>query len=415
MKVLHVSTDISSGSGRGAFELHRQLLAAGVESSYFSALYNEHPETVELAKKNRLLSKVLPRIERALAKRYRAADTPIRFSISPDWLHTDLESVMKSIGPNIIHLHWVWTGVMSPGYARHISEQVPVVWTLRDMNLLTGGCHYAGPCRRWKQSCGKCPLLHSTNPKDISHRQLAHKEHELLNSSITLLATSRRMHALAMESRLSKLVSPEIIPISINTTVFSPRSKHACREALGLDPDRRYVLFSGLFFTRQAYKGWDFLLQLLCFLGESREWTLLLVGDDAPHLHQIPKTISYGRIMDSLSLSVIYSAANVTIMPSTEESFGKVAAESLACGTPVILAQEVGAAEFIDHGETGWIFDQGDQTAAIAGINHLLARTEISPDDTSRKCHSVAAAFGAPTAQAHIALYEQIIASQNKR
>ncbi|MBY0551196.1 MAG: glycosyltransferase [Candidatus Obscuribacterales bacterium] len=414
MRVLHVATDIDSGSGRGSFELHRQLLELGVESRYFSAKYSARDGTMKQGRKVKLLGTVLPRIERILAKAYKTSNTKVIFSISPGWLHTDLTTTIKRFRPDVVHLHWVWHGMVSPAYARQISQMCPVVWTLRDANLLTGGCHCPGDCNRWQTSCGRCPLIDSTDPGDISHRQLEEKVRHLSGSTVTLLATSSRMHKLASQSRLSKLLHPGIIPVSINIDQFTPRNKPACREALGLAVERKYVLFSALDFTRQAHKGWSLIEQLLRDTGQNRDWDLILVGDDSAALKGRQGIVSYGRIADSRLLSIIYSAADATIMPSSEESFGKVAAESLATGTPVIASSGVGAIDFIEHGRTGWIFPPNDYNSALAGINHFLNMTPDSAITCSKECADTAIAFGASAAQGHIKLYEEIIARASR-
>ncbi|MBV8821978.1 MAG: glycosyltransferase, partial [Ktedonobacteraceae bacterium] len=54
-------------------------------------------------------------------------------------------------------------------------------------------------------------------------------------------------------------------------------------------------------------------------------------------------------------LPMLYSAADVTVVPSYHESFGLVAVESLACGTPVVATRAGGLTTIVHHGETGYL------------------------------------------------------------
>lgn len=266
-----------------------------------------------------------------------------------------------------------------------------------------------GSCDKWRTSCGGCPVLGSGNANDLAHRQHEQKVAALGDANVTLVATSQRMHRIASASRLSNLLHPKVIPISINTDIFVLRDRASCQAALGLNPDRLYVLFSGLDCTRQAHKGWGVLLEIMSILGDRRTWDLIVVGDDAPSLAQIPGVIPVGKLSDNLSLSILYAAANVTIMPSSEESFGKVAAESLSVGTPVVLSSETGAVDIVEDRVTGWIIDPTDPVAAIAAIDHFLSMDLETAKQTSLRCAATSVEFGKSAAEAHVSLYADLV------
>src|SRR5690606_26435095 len=67
------------------------------------------------------------------------------------------------VDSDIVHLHWV-TGLIS---TKHIAKlEKPIVWTLRDMWPVTGGCHYSMECERFAVGCGHCPQLGSNSRFD---------------------------------------------------------------------------------------------------------------------------------------------------------------------------------------------------------------------------------------------------------
>lgn len=405
MKVLHVATDIHSGAGRGAFELHKQLVSLSVDSKYLATIDSVPGQTLELTRKDKLLAKVLPRVERILAKSNGAANSRILFSLSPSWLHADLMPYIEKLQPDVVHLHWVAKGTVSPAYAKQISKKWPTVWTLRDMNMLTGGCHYPGSCQRWHDKCGRCPAINSQDDGDISFRQQSDKIKELTNSNVTFIATSSLMQQLASASPLAHLVYPESIPISIDLRNFRIRDRNACRIALGLPLDRKYVFYSGLHFQKDPRKGWSFMQRLWQASRESRNWSLLVAGDDTftsadPNIH------SFGRLFDAVSIGLLYSAADLSIMPSEEESFGKVVAESLASGRPVIAGSAVGAAEFIEHGKTGFVFENYDVEPVLSAIDQLISLTPQQEQELAMRCAvSAQEFFGLKGAESHLQMY----------
>jgi glycosyltransferase involved in cell wall biosynthesis len=84
------------------------------------------------------------------------------------------------------------------------------------------------------------------------------------------------------------------------------------------------------------------------------------------------EVINLGLIKDDNFLAGVYSAADITIVPSRSESFGQVAAESLSCGTPVAAFNTSGLKDIIDHKETGYLADYLDIADLARGVEYLL-------------------------------------------
>ena len=85
---------------------------------------------------------------------------------TPNVLANPLRIPISRFSAKLLHLHWVaWTMLEVEELA---NLNVPVVWTLHDTWAFTGGCHYTEDCSRFKQSCGMCPQLGSTDEEDLS-------------------------------------------------------------------------------------------------------------------------------------------------------------------------------------------------------------------------------------------------------
>ena len=154
----------------------------------------------------------------------------------------------------------------------------------------------------------------------------------------------------------------EIVPPGVDPAFFSPGSRRGARQALGLG-DEPVLLFVGRI---QPLKGVDVAVEALSRLRDPRARMLIvggssgIEGDD--HAAEVHDLITDQGLDDRITmvppqphhvLSTYYRAADVTIVPSRSESFGLVALESAACGTPVVASDVGGLRTLVDHGRTG--------------------------------------------------------------
>lgn len=87
-----------------------------------------------------------------------------------------------------------------------------------------------------------------------------------------------------------------------------------------------------------------------------------------------------GRLFDDISMRLAYCAADVTIVPSKQESFGQMASESLACGTPVACFDTTGLKDIVDHEVNGMLaepFDAGDLGRCISTVLQEMDKTTM--------------------------------------
>lgn len=159
-----------------------------------------------------------------------------------------------------------------------------------------------------------------------------------------------------------------VIPPGVDTGRFSPRgpaSHIAVRASLGLEPDRPLVVVAG---RVQPLKGHELAVRALAELHALRGWAPLLViagevtpGQDpfADRLRALADELGVGadvRFVGALgrdALADLLSAAHLTLVPSYSETFGLVALESAACGTPVLASRVGGLPEAVQEGVSG--------------------------------------------------------------
>ena len=160
--------------------------------------------------------------------------------------------------------------------------------------------------------------------------------------------------------------SPEtisIIPCGVNLDIFRIIEKEIARNSLGFNGEG-IILFVGRIVP---IKGIDKLLMALNHLENIERLRLLVIGgdkncqDEVNRLRRLSKSlkiessVTFLGLVEQEKLPYFYSAADICVFPSHYESFGLVALESLACGTPVVATDVGGIRSVVRDGETGYI------------------------------------------------------------
>jgi D-inositol-3-phosphate glycosyltransferase len=202
----------------------------------------------------------------------------------------------------------------------------------------------------------------------------------------------------------------------VDQNLFSPGDKLEARRQLGFDHYESLVLHVGRF---APSKGVDRLLGAMAYLRNLQRVRLLIVGGDGHHAPEVQNLRSLSRelgIQDSVTfvgriehedLPRYYNAADILAMPSRYESFGLVALESLACGTPVVATPVGAVGQIIREGETGHVLENGSPRLLADGIKELILRKNTLSADLIRES---ILEFGWPkVASSMIKEYETVI------
>jgi D-inositol-3-phosphate glycosyltransferase len=173
----------------------------------------------------------------------------------------------------------------------------------------------------------------------------------------------------------------EIVPQGVDAELFSPGDRAAARRALRLD-DRPVLLFVGRI---QPLKGVDLAIETLARLSVPRATLLVVGGPSGPdgeaelaRAHSLVDEQGLGARVRFVApqpheeLATYYRAADVCIVPSRSESFGLVALEAAACGTPVVAANVGGLRYVVEDGVTGYLVEGRDPDAYARLVEHVL-------------------------------------------
>jgi D-inositol-3-phosphate glycosyltransferase len=187
-----------------------------------------------------------------------------------------------------------------------------------------------------------------------------------------------------------------VIPPGVDTSHFYPIPKDEAREAAGLPKGERIILFVG---RLQPLKGVDTLIQAatrlrLRDISAQHPVHLVVVGGnpngtgedtdaELARLQGLTRDLCMDRMVvflgqrDQDKLPYYYSAAEVVVMPSHYESFGMVALEAMACGTPVVASQVGGLAYLVQDGVTGFVVPDQDPEVLADRLTLLLGDAEL--------------------------------------
>lgn len=357
MKILHLNTsDTDGGAARGAYWMHTALKRAGVDSQMLVAEKHSSDDTVTGPKgitgSQKIFNGIRQTIEYLPLKRY-PNKTPGLFS--PAIYPNPVIKRIKQINPDIINLHWVGLGLLRPEHLKTFTQ--PIVWTLRDMWSFTGGCCYTEGCNRYQQQCGRCPILGANQEVDLSRKVWQRKHHAWQDLNLTLVPISHWLADCAQKSSLLRTYPTQVIPNAVDTNIFRPIDKNAARDILQLPQEGKLILFGALSPTTDRRKGFSYLVAALKYLKADALLPLraVIFGTDkpAPMELDIPYT-ALGRLSDDITLALAYSAADVMVVPSIQEAFGKTAIEAMACGTPVVSFDATGLRDIVEHHTNGY-------------------------------------------------------------
>lgn len=289
---------------------------------------------------------------------------------------------MDSYKPDVVllrNLHGNYINV--PMVLKYLAKHdIKTVVVLHDCWFYTGKCcHYTKDgCYKWKENCGSCPSLKKYNKSwffDRTKSMLNHKKY--LFSKIPRFAVVGVSNWLTKEAEQAPVFENsrvfKRIYNWINTEVFIPKETTELKQKLGLT-DKKIILSVASSWSEE--KGLFSVLNLAEKLNTDE--VLLVVGNIpegvsineriicVPHTHSVDELAEY------------YSLADVFFQPSLEETFGKVSAEALSCGTPVVCFNSTANPELVGK-NCGAVAEIGNIEDLVNKIRAVLS-SNINPE-----------------------------------
>jgi glycosyltransferase involved in cell wall biosynthesis len=300
---------------------------------------------------------------------------------------------INKINPDIIHLHNIHGYYINiPLLFEYLSKKgLPVVWTLHDCWAITGHCSYFSDidCIKWKTECNHCPKKKNYPSSwfiDRSYKNFSLKR-QLFTSlnNITIVAVSKWLEGIVQESYLAKYPI-NVIHNGIDTNAFYPLSNCSeIKRKYGIVKD---FMLMGVATAWGSRKGLDDYIRLSRILSD--EHAIVLVGLSKKQKELIPSTIiGIDRTESIKELAELYSAADIILNLSNQETFGMTTVEGFSCGTPSIAYNCTANPELITP-ETGIIVEPGNIEQLVKAIETIKSNKK---EYYSANCRKLAEMF----------------------
>lgn len=252
------------------------------------------------------------------------------------------------------------------------------------------------------------PFLHMFHTLVLMKNRIAQTpqemegEYRILGEKKVISKANRIIAAtLAEKSQLEFLYKApsskiSVIPPGVDTRHFYPIPKDEAKEVVGVPEDSHTILFVGRI---EPLKGIDKLIQAISIIQKNGELrccphNLVIIGGE-PNAKPEEMNAEMARLQDMVEdlgienfviflgkqdqqlLPYYYSASEIVVMPSHYESFGMVALEAMACGTPVVASQVGGLAFLVRDGETGFVVPGNDVQMLAKRIVELIKDKDL--------------------------------------
>ncbi len=424
MIVNHYNTFPHGGAATAAKRIHRELKRVGVDSRFYYRM-NESATALdrsfhrlEFSEGRGLWQAISKRLRKSTQRKiHQQYDHHIAgrvhegevFSMAelPEPTRLDWSAQFA----DVVHLHWISFLADYPTFFASIPDNVPIVWTLHDMNPFTGGCHYSEGCTRFKKSCGTCHQIRNSNSNDLSAATFNVKRSALRRKKLHVVTPSRWLGSLAQQSDIwPSGTSFSVIKYGLDLTELSPVSKIEARKKLGLDTDAVLIGFGAEDISNRR-KGFHHLIAALKNIRTDQAFECLVFGsgqiEDERHL---PKMHQLGFVNDLETQSLIYSASDIVVVPSREDNQPQVGLEAMACGTPVVAFDAGGIPEYVRNGATGLLAAVGDEKSLAMQLTRLIEQADSRIEMGQRARMMMEADFNGPTqTQRYLDLYNDLL------
>lgn len=376
--IVHAS-DFGSGAERCVVSLHKCLLNKG------------HKSTLYVGEKNTDIQNVVQiPYQRGIPGSRRFARWVERSTGRQDIYNPSFRN-LKNLIPSdtdVVHFNSLWgtNGYADLAALPDITRNISGVITEHQNWLLTGHCACFHDCERWKSGCGNCPdlTIPPAIPKDGTRKNWKRKRNIIQKSDIVLVTVSDWLRKKAEECPIWSNRKILRIYNGIDLKIFHPVSEEVrmgLRKSLGIPENKIAILLTGqtLGGFREgsgiAMQGYDAINRLIVayqivpvLIGKlSKEAQSLINGPSmALPFQETPEDMAH-----------CYQAVDITLVTSVVEAFGRVAAESQACGTPVVSFNTGGLAEVVLNEVGGLSVEKGDTEGLVAALQRMIENENL--------------------------------------
>ena len=309
--------------------------------------------------------------------RLQLTDNKIHHSCS--FIPTNIEKSINKSNADIVNLHWVQSEFISIESIGRIKK--PIIWTLHDAWPFCGSEHYPKDINdlRYINGYKKNNRNHNHSGLDLDKWSWERKK-KSWKTNFNIISPSKWLGNMARNSYLMKDANISIIPNPLPTNIYKPINKEFARSLFELPQNKPLILFGAFSGIENILKGWGEMNKCIHILQETLpDLEVIVLGQSEPISERDKNGIYHfiPKLTDDVSLSIIYSAANVVVVPSKVENLCQMATEAQSCGVPVVTFNTTGMAETVVDKETGYLAEAFKAEDLAKGIEWIIINKDV--------------------------------------
>lgn len=284
---------------------------------------------------------------------------------------------------DVIHLHWTPGVIGFDEISRLYKNGKKIVWTFHDMWPLTGGCHHALDCLNYLFSCQRCPQVRSIFQKTVAKNFELKKIFFESSRSIELVAPSKWLKNILLESNLFEQDQIHVIPNPIDLENFKPLEN----PVKSSNEQSEIILGISAVDANDPLKNIPKLIEWVMRINNENifKFKVTLVIQSKKNIkNNINDSFIVYSNYSYYTMNQFYNDIDVYVNNSIAENSPLTIIEAMAVGVPVLANSTGGAPELVENNVTGFLYC--DWTSFIDGVSRLTDRAKrISMGQLARK------------------------------
>ena len=405
IKVLHINySDIKGGASIAVKRIHDAQKKIDIDSKIVVA--EKYLDLKDIVGPKSTFEEVKWKVLNSINRKIENLEKKERYdSNSYNLIPNNFIKKLNKMNCDIINLHWIGGNLIPIKDLKKINK--PLVWTLHDMWPYTGSEHYTKSFR-FVEGYNKNNKPKELRGYDVEKYCWSLKK-KYYPKNLKIIATSNWQLENAKKSFLLKDKKLYKIPYPINFNFWRPIKKSIARNILNIPENKKLILIGSerIDLERKGYNLIDSILNIV----DNNNTLLIVFGRNSKKLEKINKfnKIYFDEISpNSQDLKILYSACDLFLAPSIQESFGQTVLEAASCCLPSICFENNGISEIIDHKINGYIAKEGDTEDFAKGIEWCLQN--LKQEDMEKNLKVLKAKFSSEIiAEEYKKFYSSII------
>ena len=365
MKAIHITTSKSGGAGIAAQRISDSLTAVGVDSKLWDRkqILNELNLGFIEQLKIYVASPILTKLQRNLVQNSSELMTPNSLSL------TNLSN-FNELNVDLIHIHSFYNLLNTKSFQELALLNKPVVITLHDLRLITGGCHAEIDCKKYQDQCSECPKVHKVFRPTVAKQKRSLTSIIQEGSNITLVSPSEWLS--------SRILMSGNFPKSMVKVINNPVPDCFESTRVGRIQKGRLTIGFSAYDLQSPYKGLEVLIKAIRSLPAQTQSKidLYLKGNNFPENEYFLGVASGVFNADNVQMSQFYNSVDAVVVPSLADNFPSVAIEAISSNC-ILISSDSGGLKEISEKNDGFIFSNKNYAQLAEVLLKLLEKGEL--------------------------------------